>query len=86
VSAKASKKNTTLKIVDTRKGIPAEKLPKLTDHFTRADTDPYVAEQGWGLGLTITKSLIDLHDGALDIKSKVGKETTNTVTLPNGTT
>jgi len=52
--------------------------------FARADTDPYVAEQGWGLGLTITKSLIDLHDGTLDIKSTVGKGTTVTVTLPNG--
>ncbi len=83
VSVKASEKNTTLKIADTGKGIPAEKLPILTDPFARADADPYLAEQGWGLGLTITKSLIDLHDGTLDIKSKVGKGTTVTVTLPN---
>ena len=72
-----------MKVADTGKGIPAEKLPKLTDPFTRADSDPYLAEQGWGLGLTITKSLVDLHDGTLDIKSKVGKGTTVTVTLPN---
>ena len=84
VSAKASKKNTTLKVADTGKGIPAEKLPKLTDPFTRGAHDPYLADDGWGLGLTITKSLIDLHDGTLDIKSKVGKGTTVTVTLPNG--
>ena len=84
VSAKASKITTTLMITDTGRGIPAEKLPKLTDPFARADTDPYLAEQGWGLGLTITKSLIELHDGTLDIKSKVGKGTTVTVTLPNG--
>ncbi|MCH9053190.1 MAG: transporter substrate-binding domain-containing protein [Proteobacteria bacterium] len=85
VSAKASKRNMTLKIADTGKGIPAEKLPKLTDPFTRVDGDPYMAEPGWGLGLSITKSLVDLHDGTLDIKSKVGKGTTVTVTLPNGT-
>jgi PAS domain S-box-containing protein len=84
VSAKASKRNTTLKIADTGRGIPANKLPKLTDPFTRADNNPYLAEQGWGLGLAITKSLIDLHEGKLDIKSKVGKGTTVTVTLPNG--
>jgi len=84
VSVNASKKNTTLKVADTGIGIPVEKLPKLTDPFTRADTDPYLAEDGWGLGLTITKSLIDLHDGTLDIKSTVGKGTTVTVTLPNG--
>ena len=84
MSAKASKRNTILKIADTGKGIPAEKLPHLTDPFTKADTDPYLAEQGWGLGLTITKSLIDLHNGTLDIKSKIGKGTTVSVTLPNG--
>ena len=84
LSAKASKKNTTLKIADTGKGIPAEKLPKLTDPFTRVGGDSYLAEPGWGLGLTITKSLVELHDGTLDIKSKVGKGTTVTVTFPNG--
>ena len=83
VSVKASKRNTILKIADTGKGIPTEKLPKLTDPFIRADTDPYLTEKGWGLGLTITKSLIELHDGTLDIKSKVGRGTTVTVTLPN---
>ena len=43
-----------------------------------------MAEKGWGLGLTITKSLVELHDGTLDIKSKVGEGTTVTVTFPNG--
>ena len=83
VSVKASKKNTTLKVADTGKGIPSEKIPKLTDPFTRADSDPYLTEKGWGLGLTITKSLVELHDGTLDIQSKVGKGTTVTVTMPN---
>ena len=83
VSVKASKRNTTLKIADTGKGIPAENLPKLTDPFTRINPNPYQTEQGWGLGLAITKSLIDLHDGKLDIKSTVGKGTTVTVTFPN---
>ncbi len=83
VSAKASKKSTTLKVADTGKGIPAEELLGLTDPFTRGEHDPYLAEEGWGLGLAITKSLVDLHDGYLDIKSTVGKGTTVTVTLPN---
>ena len=85
VSAKALKKNTTIKVADTGRGISAEILPGLTDMFVRSEKDPYVAEKGWGLGLSITKSLVDLHNGKLDIKSKVGKGTTVTVTLPNGT-
>ncbi len=83
VSAKASKRNITLKIADTGRGIPAENIPKLTDPFIRVDDDPYLSEKGWGLGLSITKSLVDLHNGKLDIKSKVGKGTTVTVTFPN---
>ena len=41
---KASKKNTTFKVADTGKGIPAERLPNLTDPFTRADIDPYLED------------------------------------------
>ena len=37
--------------------------------FDRGEADPYRAEQGWGLGLSITQSLVDLHGGTLDIKS-----------------
>ncbi len=40
VSVKASKRNTTFMVSDTGKGIPAERLPKLTDPFTRADPIP----------------------------------------------
>ncbi|MCH8238406.1 MAG: HAMP domain-containing histidine kinase, partial [Proteobacteria bacterium] len=83
LSAKGLKGKTVFMVADSGKGIPAEELPGLTDPFTRGERDPYVAEKGWGLGLTITKSLVDLHDGTLDIKSKVGKGTTVTVTLPN---
>ena len=73
MSAKATKRNTTVTIADTGKGILPENLAKLTDPFTKADSDPYLAEQGWGLGLSITKSLVELHDGTMDIVSKVGK-------------
>lgn len=83
VSAEATDQNTSLKVIDTGKGIPAEELPKLTELFARADNDPYLAEQSWGMGLTITQSLVDLHEGTLDIDSRVGKGTTVTVTLPN---
>ena len=67
----------------TGKGIPAEKLPNLTEPFNRGEQDTHKTVDGWGLGLSITKSLVDLHDGRMDIVSKVGKGTTVTVTLPN---
>lgn len=84
LSAKATGRKIALVVADTGQGIPAELLPNLTEPFTRGAADPYNKAGGWGLGLAITKSLIDLHDGKLEIASKVGKGTTVTVTLPNG--
>jgi|GEM_PF-554726 len=84
VAATATKRKTVFKIADTGKGIPAKRLREITDPFGGAEYDPYVTGEGWGLGLTITKSLIDVHGGTLEINSKVGKGTTVTVTLPNG--
>jgi len=83
LDAMSSEQVTTIKIMDTGEGISETELPHLTDLFTRAESNPYVTEKGWGLGLTITKSLIDLHDGRLDIESTLGKGTTITVTMPN---
>ena len=83
VSARATQGDTTLTIADTGLGIPADKLPTILQPFVKADSNPYLAERGWGLGLSITKSLVELHDGTLNIESEVGKGTTISVTLPN---
>ena len=83
VTAKASKRKTIFKIADTGPGIPAERLASVTEPFTKGAVNPHKTVEGWGLGLAITKSLVDLHNGRLDISSKVGKGTKVTVTLPN---
>ncbi len=84
LKAAASNGRHTIKVSDTGQGIAAEKLPGLTKPFVRGETDPHKSQEGTGLGLAIVASLVDFHDGELDIKSKVGKGTTVTVTLPNG--
>ncbi len=73
-----------LKFIDTGIGIPAEKLPTIVDPFVSSEINPYQSQQGAGLGLAIVKSLVDLHDGNLDVASVVGEGTTVTVTLPSG--
>jgi len=84
VSASALNGTTTFEIDDTGRGISADKLPELTNPFTRADHDPLQATEGWGLGLAITNSLVELHEGTLEIESKIGVGTTVRVSLPNG--
>ena len=85
LSAKASRGKMTFKVADTGRGIPAKKLPGITEPFAKGGHGPYLAEEGWGLGLAIIKQLVDLHEGKLDIESTVGRGTIVTVTLPNGT-
>ena len=82
VTVTASPTRTSFAVSDTGEGISPELLPEVTNPFTRGETDPHKSSDGWGLGLSITKSLIDLHGGDLDIKSTLGVGTTVTVHIP----
>ena len=73
-----------LTVADTGCGIDDDKLPTLTQSFVRGELNPHRAQGGAGLGLSIVKSLVDLHGGTLDIKSQVNEGTTIQVTLPSG--
>lgn len=82
VRAAAEKDGIAVKVSDTGVGIPADKLPTITDPFSQAHSDPYLSRTGTGLGLSIVKSLVDAHGGMLRIESELGVGTTVTVTFP----
>ncbi len=82
-SAQAANGFHIIKISDTGKGIPNERLDQITSPFVIGELDPHMAREGSGLGLAIVKSLVKIHGGELDISSTVGKGTTVTVTLPS---
>ncbi len=65
-------------ISDTGAGIPEEDLPKVFERFYRSDTQ----EPGTGLGLSIAQSIARIHQGEIQIKSKLKQGTTFTVILP----
>ena len=73
----------TFEIEDTGCGIPADKLSTITDPFVRTESNPHLAQEGAGLGLAIVGALVDLHKGALGIRSEVGSGTTVSVILPS---
>lgn len=70
-------------IKDTGIGIRQEDLPKIWDRLYR--TDESRSQRGLGLGLSIVKSLVELHGGYVEVSSEFGVGTTLTVYLPQTT-
>ncbi len=69
-------------IVDTGIGIALEDIPKALSQFGQVDSDLNRRYEGMGLGLPLTKALVELHGGALDLQSEVSVGTTVTVRFP----
>lgn len=74
--------NVCLRVADTGIGMNAEQLEKLFTPFAQADETISRKYGGSGLGLSISKQLIDLFDGSIDVTSKLGKGTSFVVSLP----
>jgi signal transduction histidine kinase len=65
-------------VADTGRGIPPEYLPRIFDKFVRVPDAP---SGGAGLGLAISKSIIEAHGGQILVQSRVGRGTAFTFTL-----
>ena len=73
-------KGTLFQIIDEGIGIKEEDLTHLFERFYRSDEVKEIP--GTGLGLTIAKELIELHNGEIDVESEYGKGSTFSVFLP----
>ena len=69
-------------VSDTGVGIALEDIPKALAPFQQIDSDLNRKYEGTGLGLPLTKSLVELHGGSLNLQSEVGVGTTATVRFP----
>lgn len=69
-------------ITDTGSGIPAEDLPFIFDRFWRGDKSR-TGRVNSGLGLAITKQLVEAHGGKIKAESELGVGTTFTIELPS---
>jgi len=67
---------------DTGIGMAAGDIPKALSQFGQIDSAMVRQHDGSGLGLPLTKSLVELHGGSIDLKSEVGAGTTVTVCFP----
>lgn len=76
IKAGSSKNNVRISVSDTGCGIASEDCKKIFEPlFTTKD-------RGVGLGLTITRNMVEVNDGSIELKSKRGKGATFTISLP----
>jgi signal transduction histidine kinase len=82
VSAHAGRKTITIEVADTGTGIAPDELPHIFDRFYRSKTAAEILSAGAGLGLAITKRILDLHGSRIQVESELGCGTTFAFDLP----
>ena len=82
ITMKQDKKCATIAIEDQGVGIKASDLPHIFDRFFRADLSRSKEKiEGYGLGLSIAKRIVEFHDGTISAASTLGKGSKLTVRL-----
>jgi len=69
-------------ISDSGEGIPVEQLPHLFERFYRSDNARTRSTGGFGLGLAISRAIVEAHGGQIEVESTLGQGTVFTITLP----
>jgi signal transduction histidine kinase len=76
-------KGSSIRVYDNGTGIPQEDIPHIFERFYRVDKSrSHKNESGMGLGLAITKAIVDAHGGTISVDSLVGSGTVFTINLP----
>ena len=82
VSLERHEENIEIKITDTGIGIPEDKQEQIFDEFTVMKRKGTKGEKSVGIGLSIVKKIIEVHNGTIDVVSNPGEGTTFIVKLP----
>jgi cell cycle sensor histidine kinase DivJ len=82
VAAFAEASCVRIEVIDTGVGISAEDLPQIGNSFFQARSSYDRPYEGTGLGLSVVKGLIGLHDGGFEVHSEIGKGTAIIIRLP----
>lgn len=82
VKVYARKDNLYISVADTGIGIAKEKQKIIFDRFIQADELFTRRSEGSGIGLSLVKSLVEMHNGSISVESKYGKGSKFTVKIP----
>ena len=72
----------TVSVEDEGVGIPKEALGKIFEKFYRVHDRKTKETRGTGIGLTLTKHIVEAHGGTIEVESEVGKGSTFTMRIP----
>jgi signal transduction histidine kinase/CheY-like chemotaxis protein len=73
-----------ISVTDTGPGIPDDQIDKIFDRFYQVDASQTRAHEGTGIGLALTKELVELQHGEIVVRSEGGRGATFVVRLPLG--
>lgn len=82
VRAEEMKDRLSVSVSDTGIGIAKEKFDSIFNSFEQADGSTQREYGGTGLGLSVSKQLVELHGGTIGVRSEIGKGSTFSFTLP----
>lgn len=71
-----SNNSIVISVSDNGSGVPEEHINEIFDRFFRSESHRSRKYGGYGLGLSIVKSIVDSHNGRIEVKSQLGKGTT----------
>ncbi|HNR06731.1 MAG TPA: tetratricopeptide repeat protein [Saprospiraceae bacterium] len=82
VTAEVKDKQVEIRVEDTGIGIPEDKIDAIFKSFEQLDGSDTRLQGGTGLGLAVTKQLVELHGSTIEVKSSPGKGSTFSFRLP----
>ena len=82
ITAGGTERNVTIEVTDTGTGIRPEHQQRIFERFYKVDESRTRGQHGTGLGLYIVKSIIERHNGTIDLESTFGEGTSFRITLP----
>ena len=81
-SSPRGKEHFRISVADNGKGIPEPDIGLIFDRFYQSDTNQLLQQEGSGIGLALTKELVELHHGTIRAESTIGKGTEIIIELP----
>ena len=82
VTVAQDRQDALISVADTGIGIAKEDIPRTFSRFWRSDASREMESGGLGVGLSLTKEIVDRHNGTISVESEVGKGTTFTLRIP----